>query len=105
MRISPFILSTVLLGSGVLCAAGDQVQEPVQRVSAESLSFLPRGSDDSDVPHPPPGTERPVATHRPLDPEIPDILYGSTSSLWDAGQPIEWALANINETLACRSST
>lgn len=62
MRISCVILSTVLFGSGVFCAAGDQAQEPGQRVSLESLSSSPRGSDDSDVPHPPPGTVVVVGT-------------------------------------------
>jgi sugar phosphate isomerase/epimerase len=36
-----------------------------------------------------------MASHRPLDPENPDILYGSTSSLWDARHPIEWAIKRI----------
>ena len=35
------------------------------------------------------------ASHRPLDPENPHILYGSTSSLWDARHPIEWAIKRI----------
>ena len=37
----------------------------------------------------------PAASHQPLDPENPDILYGSTSSLWDARHPIEWAIKRI----------
>ena len=37
----------------------------------------------------------PAVTHRPLDPENPDILYGSTSSLWDARHPIEWGIKRI----------
>ncbi|MCH7642133.1 MAG: hypothetical protein IIC30_02535 [Chloroflexi bacterium] len=37
----------------------------------------------------------PAASHPPLDPENPDILYGSTSSLWDARHPIEWAIKRI----------
>ncbi|HCV28008.1 MAG TPA: sugar phosphate isomerase/epimerase [Dehalococcoidia bacterium] len=37
----------------------------------------------------------PAPSHRPLDPENPDILYGSTSSLWDARHPIEWAIKRI----------
>ena len=39
----------------------------------------------------------PAASHNhpALDPENPDILYGSTSSLWDARQPIEWGIKRI----------
>ncbi len=37
----------------------------------------------------------PTTSHRPLDPENPDILYGSTSSLWDARHPIEWGIKRI----------
>ena len=39
----------------------------------------------------------PAASHEPLalDPENPDILYGSTSSLWDARHPIEWGIKRI----------
>jgi len=37
----------------------------------------------------------PAVSHSPLDPENPDILYGSTSSLWDARHPIEWAIKRI----------
>ncbi|MDP7613089.1 MAG: hypothetical protein QF908_03835, partial [Dehalococcoidia bacterium] len=36
-----------------------------------------------------------MASHRPLDPENPDILYGSTSSLWDARHTIEWGIKRI----------
>jgi len=36
-----------------------------------------------------------VVAHRPLDPVNPDILYGSTSSLWDARHPIEWGIKRI----------
>ena len=36
-----------------------------------------------------------MASHRPLDPENTDILYGSTSSLWDARHPIEWGIKRI----------
>jgi len=34
----------------------------------------------------------PAVSHRPLDPENPDILYGSTSSLWSPRHPIEWGI-------------
>ncbi len=37
----------------------------------------------------------PAVNHKPLDPENPDILYGSTSSLWDARHPIEWGIKRI----------
>jgi inosose dehydratase len=37
----------------------------------------------------------PTVSHCPLDPENPDILYGSTSSLWDARHPIEWGIKRI----------
>ncbi len=39
----------------------------------------------------------PAASHNHvvLDPENPDILYGSTSSLWDARHPIEWGIKRI----------
>jgi inosose dehydratase len=37
----------------------------------------------------------PTTSHRSLDPVNPDILYGSTSSLWDARHPIEWAIKRI----------
>ena len=37
----------------------------------------------------------PAPSHRPLEPQNPDILYGSTSSLWDARHPIEWAIKRI----------
>ena len=33
--------------------------------------------------------------HQPLDPENSNILYGSTSSLWDARHPIEWGIKRI----------
>ena len=36
-----------------------------------------------------------MASHKSLDPENPDILYGSTSSLWDARHSIEWAIKRI----------
>jgi inosose dehydratase len=36
-----------------------------------------------------------MATHKSLDPENPDILYGSTSSLWDARHSIEWGIKRI----------
>jgi inosose dehydratase len=37
----------------------------------------------------------PAVSHQSLDPQNPDILYGSTSSLWDARHPIEWAIKRI----------
>ena len=36
-----------------------------------------------------------MASHKSLDPENPDILYGSTSSLWDARHSIEWGIKRI----------
>jgi len=33
--------------------------------------------------------------HRPLDPVNPDILFGSTSSLWGQQHDIEWAIKRI----------
>ncbi len=36
-----------------------------------------------------------AASHGSLDPENPDILFGSTSSLWDARHPIEWGIKRI----------
>ena len=36
-----------------------------------------------------------MVTHKPLDPVNPDILYGSTSSLWDGRHPIEWGIKRI----------
>ena len=36
-----------------------------------------------------------MASHKSLDPENPDILYGSTSSLWDARHSIEWGINRI----------
>src|SRR5262245_62856429 len=36
-----------------------------------------------------------AATHRPLDPVNPDILFGSTSSLWSNQRDIEWAIKRI----------
>ena len=36
-----------------------------------------------------------TVSHRSLDPENPNILYGSTSSLWDARHPIEWGIKRI----------
>ena len=36
-----------------------------------------------------------TASHQSLDPENPDILYGSTSSLWDARHSIEWGIKRI----------
>lgn len=34
-------------------------------------------------------------SHRSLDPVNPDILFGSTSSLWDHHHPIEWAVKRM----------
>lgn len=36
-----------------------------------------------------------AGSHRPLDPVNPDILFGSTSSLWDGQHDIEWAIKRI----------
>ncbi len=36
-----------------------------------------------------------MPNHTPLDPENPDILYGSTSSLWDGRHSIEWGIKRI----------
>jgi hypothetical protein len=36
-----------------------------------------------------------TVSRRPLDPVNPDILFGSTSSLWDAQHDIEWAIKRI----------
>jgi inosose dehydratase len=36
-----------------------------------------------------------AVSHRPLDPVNPDILFGSTSSLWSGGRDIEWAIKRI----------
>src|SRR6185295_6053714 len=33
-----------------------------------------------------------AVTHKPLDPVNPDILFGSTSSLWSGGRDLEWAI-------------
>ena len=33
---------------------------------------------------------RTMASHQALDPENKDILYGSTSSLWDARHPVSY---------------
>ncbi len=37
----------------------------------------------------------PAISHQPLDPVNPNILYGSTSSLWDNQHPIEWGIRRI----------
>ena len=37
----------------------------------------------------------PAVSHRPLDPENPDILYGTTSSLWSPRHPIEWGIKRV----------
>jgi len=36
-----------------------------------------------------------AVSHRPLDPINPDILFGSTSSLWSGQHDIEWAIKRI----------
>ena len=36
-----------------------------------------------------------AVAHKPLDPVNPDILFGSTSSLWGSVRPIEWAIKRI----------
>ena len=36
-----------------------------------------------------------AVTHRPLDPVNPDILFGTTSSLWGNQHDIEWAIKRI----------
>lgn len=36
-----------------------------------------------------------AVTHKPLDPVNPDILFGSTSSLWSGARDIEWAIKRI----------
>jgi hypothetical protein len=45
--------------------------------------------------HKPEKHDMPAVTHQPLDPENPDILYGSTSSLWDGRHPIVWGIKRI----------
>ena len=42
-----------------------------------------------------PLTARGAVAHRPLDPVNPDILFGSTSSLWSQQHDIEWAIKRI----------
>lgn len=36
-----------------------------------------------------------AVSHRPLDPVNPDMLFGSTSSLWSGARDIEWAIKRI----------
>src|SRR4030095_16914274 len=36
-----------------------------------------------------------AVSHRPLDPVHPDILFGSTSSLWSGQHDIEWSIKRI----------
>src|SRR5207249_6543693 len=36
-----------------------------------------------------------AVSHRPLDPVNPDMLFGSTSSLWGGQHEIEWAINRI----------
>jgi len=42
-----------------------------------------------------PSTVWGAVSHRPLDPVNPDILFGSTSSLWGDHRDIEWAIKRI----------
>src|SRR5262245_8666805 len=42
-----------------------------------------------------PATVWGAVAHRPLDPVNPDILFGSTSSLWSQQHDIEWAIKRI----------
>ena len=42
-----------------------------------------------------PSTVSGAVAHRPLDPVNPDILFGSTSSLWGGQHDIEWAIKRI----------
>ena len=42
-----------------------------------------------------PSTAWGAVAHRPLDPVNPDILFGSTSSLWGQQHDIEWAIKRI----------
>src|SRR5712692_11780284 len=37
-----------------------------------------------------------AVSHRPLDPVNPDILFGSTSSLWSGQHDIEWAIKRMS---------
>ena len=37
-----------------------------------------------------------AVSHKPLDPVNPDILFGSTSSLWSGARDIEWAIKRIS---------
>ena len=36
-----------------------------------------------------------AVSHRPLDPVNPDILFGSTSSLWSGARDLEWAIKRM----------
>jgi inosose dehydratase len=36
-----------------------------------------------------------AVSHKPLDPINPDMLFGSTSSLWGSVRPIEWAIKRM----------
>ncbi len=42
-----------------------------------------------------PSTAWSAVTHKPLDPVNPDILFGSTSSLWSGARSIEWAIKRM----------
>jgi inosose dehydratase len=42
-----------------------------------------------------PSTVWGAVNHKPLDPVNPNILFGSTSSLWGSVRPIEWAIKRI----------
>src|SRR5688572_22863089 len=36
-----------------------------------------------------------AVSHKPLDPVNPDILFGSTSSLWSGQRDLQWAINRI----------
>ena len=42
-----------------------------------------------------PSALRAAASHRPLDPVNPDILYGTTSSIWKGQHDLAWAIRRI----------
>jgi inosose dehydratase len=44
----------------------------------------------------PPSSLWGAVSHRPLDPVNPDILFGTTSSLWGQVRDIEWAIKRIS---------
>ena len=43
-----------------------------------------------------PSTAWGAVSHKPLDPDNPDILFGSTSSLWSGARSIEWAIKRMS---------